>query len=59
MEAGPLGPLKAKTNLTQFALDSNDSHEELGLRLRKGFAVMIFGNLLAKTGIKKVNPGKN
>lgn len=31
MEAGPLGPLKAKTNLTQFAQDSNDSHEELGL----------------------------
>lgn len=34
-EAGLLGPLKARTNLTQFAQDSVDSQEELGLRLRK------------------------
>lgn len=44
IEARPLGSLKARTTLTQFAWDTDDSHEELGLRLKKWF-VVIFGSL--------------
>ena len=37
--------------------DSDDSREELGLGLRKGFAVMVFICLFSKADINKGNPG--